>query len=156
MRTADQEFVRRLTGNLIGKRVSFTRLALNSLLVYLDCEPGDETGFVLWFEPTWHFRDKKRVLLGSRQAQEDSAEVLDRLGRPLRKLRGSRVRGVSIEAITNDLVVEFDSSRILRTFVADPTDNEQWHICDNAATTVLYGNPRRLYVRKKRASFDTA
>jgi len=152
MRSADPEFVRELTAKLVGKRVAVTRLALNSLLVYLECEPGDDNGLVLWFEPTWHFRDKRRVLLGSRQAQtnpEDADDALHRIGRPLHRLIGTRVRAASIEPITNDLVVEFDEGRVVRTFAADPIDDEQWHISDNAAKKALYGNPRRLYVRKK-------
>jgi hypothetical protein len=38
---------------LIGRSITFVRLACNSLLLYVECEPGDGRGLTLWLEPTW-------------------------------------------------------------------------------------------------------
>ena len=82
---------------LIGRPVTFTRLAANSLLVYIDGEPGSGTGLTFWFEPTWHLLGPAGVLLGSRQAQTEDAENHSRLSDlPLklfkRKLKRCRFR----------------------------------------------------------------
>jgi hypothetical protein len=38
---------------LIGSRITFVRLACNSLLLYVECEPGDGCGLTFWLEPPW-------------------------------------------------------------------------------------------------------
>jgi hypothetical protein len=136
---------------VVGRSVRRRRLAGNSLLVYVDCEPGDETGITLWFEPTWHLRDPSSVLAGSRQAQHDAgadspdagfhaaADALDVLvGRPIMSLE--------VDPVTGDLSVTFPCGLTLTTFVSDPDTEELWHIRDNATKQRLVRTARRLEI----------
>ena len=66
-----ETYFNHLRANLVNHKVSYTRLAANSLLIYVECEPGDKKGVTIWFEPTWHFCGVEGVLIGSRQAQMD-------------------------------------------------------------------------------------
>lgn len=139
-----EAFLDHLRGQVVGRPVSYRRLAANSLLVYVDCEPGDETGVMFWFEPTWHFRGPERVLTGSRQAQED-AEAEDptagfyAAAQALDALRGRTVEAVQVEAITHSLILRLEGGYEVRTFVSDPTSDLDWHIDENATRRSLEG-----------------
>jgi hypothetical protein len=122
---------------IIGGVVRARRLAGNSLLVYIDAEPGDGNGLTLWLEPTWHLRDEARVLAGSRQAQHDAdADDPDagfnQTADGVNVLLGRRVTGLELEPATGDLVLTLDGGLTLRTFASDPDTDELWHIRDNA------------------------
>lgn len=138
-----------LRGQLVGHRLSFRRLACDSLLLYIDCDPGDSRGVTVWLEPVWHLRNSTRVLLGSMQVHVacDSAEAMasiadDALG----PLIGSTVNGVAIDPVTFDLTLVFEDGRTISTFVADATTNESWHIRENESGTRLTGSPMGLSV----------
>ncbi len=132
-----EELLADLRARIVGHTVRRRRLATNSLLVYIDADPGDETGITLWFEPTWHLRDETRVLTGSRQAQHDpDADAPDAgfeaAAAAVDALVGREVVSLSVTAATGDLTLNFDGGLTLCTFVSDPTADELWHIRDNA------------------------
>src|SRR5262245_18894426 len=56
MLTEPDDFFETLRRGLLGHAVSFRRLAGDSLLLYIECEPGDPSGITLWLEPVWHLR----------------------------------------------------------------------------------------------------
>ena len=141
------EFRARIVGHVVRQR----RLATNSLLVYIDTEPGDGTGLTLWFEPTWHLRDNAHVLTGSRQAQHDpdiedpdagfnlAADAVDRLV-------GKTVIALDISEGTGDLTLSLEGGLCLCTFVSDPLTDELWHIRDNATKHRLVRSGRSLEI----------
>jgi hypothetical protein len=148
-----QSYVEHLRNGLEGHRISFMRLAANSLLIYVECEPGDKQGVTIWFEPTWHFAGPGGVLVGSRQAQMDDnpgdEEAFDRVAEPLRVLEGKLIQSVVIEPITYDLHVRIDVGYWIKTFVSDPNDDESWHIRENASGRILKGFPKGLAVESR-------
>jgi hypothetical protein len=142
------QFFADLRGQLLGRKVSYRRLAADSLLLYIDCEPGDGRGFTLWFEPIWHFRGPEGVLVGSSQVAEASeAEgAMAAVAEPMDLLSGRAIADVLVEAGTFDLSVEFEGGYRVKTFVSDPTARESWHIRENATGARLDGSPRGLAV----------
>ena len=132
-----------LAGNLVGRKVTFVRLAANSLLVYIECEPGDEFGFTVWLDPTWHVVSPDAVLAGSRQAQVETDEHSSELEKLtvvqslLDPLIGRAIVSVRCEPVTNDLRLSIEGGFELRAFVSDPTDDHNWHIRDNATRQSL-------------------
>ena len=140
---------------LIGQLISFTRLAANSLILYVDSQPGDARGFTIWFEPTWHLSSSKGVLLGSRQAQGNGEQgggeqELNQVGAPLRALAGQTISAIDVEPRTNDLTLAIGSEYLVRTFVADATDDHSWHIRDLKQNMSVYGSPCGLEVRESK------
>ena len=128
-----EEFRSRIVGRTVRRR----RLAGNSLLVYIDTEPGDGTGLTLWFDPTWHLRDDTHVLTGSRQAQHESDAADPDAGFNLAadavdQLVGRTVIALEMSESTGDLTLSLDGSLYLCTFVSDPSTDQLWHIRDNA------------------------
>lgn len=137
---------------LAGRSVTFIRLAANSLLLYVDCAPGEKTGYVIWFEPTWHVSGPKGVLVGSRQAQGDSAggasaEELDALLVLLHQLRDQPISQVGVDERTHDVCLEIEGGYLIKTFVADPRDEEIWHIQDRQRGLTLQASPSGWTVR---------
>ena len=137
--------------HLEGHTVTYRRLAGNSLLVYLDCEPGDAHGATLWLDPTWHLRGPTGVLTGSRQAQHDpdaadpdagfraAADVVD-------VLLDRRLVVLGVDPISGDLRVDFEGGLVLQTFASDPTDDQLWHIRENATGARLRGATGALHI----------
>ena len=149
-----KEYLEHLRGRLEGHIVSSTRLAANSLLIYVECRPGDKKGVTIWFEPTWHFCGAEGVLLGSRQAQMDDEpedeEAFYRLAEPLRVLEGKKIESVVVEPRTFDLHLFFERDYWVKTFVADPTDEQSWHIRENATAQRLKGSPKGIAIELER------
>jgi len=134
---------------LVGQRVSFRRLAGNSLLVYFGVHPGDGRGLTVWLEPTWHLVGPDGPLAGSRQAQvfepDEHAEAgIVTAGRALDVLIGRRLVSLCVDERTYDLTLAFEGEFVLRTFVCDPRDDEIWHIRENATRERLDASPRGL------------
>ena len=141
------EFRARIVGHIVRKR----RLATNSLLVYIDAEPGDGTGLTLWFEPTWHLRDDAHVLTGSRQAQhetdaEDPDAGFNIAANAVDQLVGRTVVDLEISGSTGDLTLRLDGGLLLCTFVSDPSTDELWHIRDNATKHRLVRSGQSLEI----------
>ena len=138
---------------LIGHAVRFSRLAANSLILYVDCQPGEEHGFAIWFEPTWHMSSPQGVLVGSRQAQaqgegEATKEVLDHIGAPLTALNGLPITAIELDPRSNDLTLTIGGEYLVRTFVSDPTDDHIWHIRDDSKRLSVYASPCCLEVHE--------
>ena len=134
-----------------GHTVKYRRLAGNSLILYLDCEPGDKHGATIWLEPTWHLRGPESVLAGSRQAQddpdaEDPEEGFREVAAAVDVLTGRRLVALGIDPVTGDLRADLEGGLVLQTFVCDPTDDHLWHIRDNATGARLRGTPAGLRI----------
>jgi hypothetical protein len=142
------EFRSRIVGHTVRER----RLATNSLLVYIDAEPGDGTGLTLWFDPTWHLRDDAHVLTGSRQAQHDPDAADPDAGFHLvadavDHLVGRTVVTLEMSDSTGDLTLSLDGGLRLCTFVSDPLTEQLWHIRDNATKHRLVRSGQSLAIR---------
>lgn len=146
-----------LCNEMIGKSVHFTRLAGNSLLIYVDCQPRDPQGFVIWLEPTWHYCGQQGVIAGSRQAQYDGEheeyEVYEKhfrqVAESLNPINNTKIIAIALDPLTFDLKVDLSNQTMLKTFVADPNDDETWHISDHSQGITLYGVPHGLTLSQK-------
>lgn len=143
-----------LRRKVLGRPVTFRRLAANTLLIYIDNEPGDGTGVTFWLNPVWHVREPGRVLAGSREAQfdvdEDGEEGIQLLGKRLDVLLGQTVQDVSIEPDTFDLTLSLSGGYLVKTFAArvlrEKDDDETWHIRDNTTGSRLKGSSKGLSI----------
>jgi hypothetical protein len=146
MATKTEHFWEDLRNRLVGRPVSYRRLAGDSLLIYVDCKPGDEKGITIWFEPIWHFRGPQGVLVGSMQAFEaaQTEDGFDALSDLMNVLHEKEVEQVVVDPLSFDLSLAFAGGYSVKTFVADATAGESWHIRDNATGTRLKGAPTGL------------
>src|SRR5262245_27533758 len=94
-----------MCSGIIGRTVSYQRLAANSLMLYIDSAPDERTGFMIWFEPTWRLTSASSILIGSDQDCSGTKEDLARIGEPLRRLLGQRVENISVDERSKDLLL---------------------------------------------------
>lgn len=151
-----EELFQQLRARVIGRPVRKRRLAGNSVLVYVDADPGPGTGVTFCLEPTWHLRGTDRVLTGSREAQDDPdasdpTAGFHRAADALDILVGRTILDVRMEAVSGDLHVELDGGVLLRTFVSDPSTDELWHIRDNTSAIRLCRTGNELTIRAEAA-----
>lgn len=123
---------------MIGRPVRSHRLAGNSLILYVDCEPADSAGLTVWIEPTWNLRDSARVLTGSREAQHlPDAAASDagfrRAAEAVATVQGRIVTDAALDRVSGDLTVRLDGGLMVQTFVSHPGDGELWHIRESAS-----------------------
>ena len=135
--TAERLFLEYRTW-MIGRPVRSQRLAANSLILYVDCEPADSTGLTVWIEPTWNLRDLTRVLTGSREAQHTpAADAPDsgfrRAAEAVAALQGRIITDVALDRLSGDLTIRLDGGLTVQTFVSHPGDGELWHIRESAS-----------------------
>jgi hypothetical protein len=140
-----------LRSKALGQPVTFRKIDERTLLLFIDSQPGDERGLTFGFEPAWHVREPGRVLTGSIDAQfeddEPEEEGTQRLENLLEVLQGKIVEDVAIEPGTFDLTLALSGGYLVKTFVADATDEETWRIRDNATGSDLSGSPEGLSIR---------
>lgn len=130
------------------KQVTLVRLAGNSLILYLDCKPGDKNnGSILWLEPTWHFRSSEMIISGSREAQTDDETEHNTIADKLNRLVYKSIDYIIVETGSNDLIIKFDDDLFLKTFVSNPTDEKSWSITDNVQKIKIIGNPKEIKLR---------
>ena len=143
-----------IRSRFVGYSIIYTRLVTNSLILYIDCEPGDKSGFTIWFSPTWHVKGANGVLVGSRQVQTDEddngTEAFERGAESLLELRNKKILSLEIESLTYDLHLRLDSDFWVKTFVSDPSDEESWYIRDITNKTKLIGSPHGLRLSQLR------
>lgn len=141
-----QNQIQNTISSIIHKKINFIRLAGNSLIIYVNHEPGEMKGHTFWLDPTWHFRSSSKVLIGSRQVQIDDKEELDEIIKPFDSMVGREITNIFIEDITQDIQIHIDHEYVLKTFASDPSDDETWHIKDYERRVRIYGNPRKIEI----------
>ncbi len=125
---------------MVGRKVTYRRLAANSLMLYIDSAPDERTGYLIWFEPTWRVVSASGLLICSDQEIGERKEDLGRYGKPLSALLGRTVEEVIVDERSRDLIVTLEGGLEIRTFVADPTAEHIWHIDDQKLRVALYAS----------------
>ncbi len=138
--------VEEFTHRAIGQKVTFRRLAGNTLILYLNCFPGENHGYSVWIEPTWHCSSTSKVLVGSRQAQVDDEQELDEISELMDVLDKAEVESISIDPVSHDLHILFEHGYSVKTFVSDPTDELIWYIKDRTKGLKLYASPNGVEI----------
>jgi hypothetical protein len=146
-----QTIFRQFVESLLGRRVSYVSLFLNSLRLCVDRNLGEPVGFFLWFDPVWHLGSPKGVSTGSRQAQTDDKKSHAALNALVQEILGRQIERISVEALTNDIDVRLSEGYWIRTFVSDPIDDESWYVRDCQSNVVVSASPKGLRIRERPA-----
>jgi hypothetical protein len=139
--------------SLNGHTVRYTRLAADSLILYVECEPGDKQGWTLWLDPPWHISAPHRLLLGSRQTQGETDETwptkeeLNRISGKFHDLRGHPIYSLEVDPRSRDLIITLSQEHQVRTLATAP-NRDLWHVRDNGRDLNVVGCAARFYVRE--------
>lgn len=139
---------------LIGREIKAASLFLNSLRLCVGGEFGQKVGLFLYFDPVWHLGGPKGILTGSRQAQVEERDAHVALNLLVQELLGKKVQRVSVDPLTIDIDIEFSGGYWVRTFVSDPTDDENWYIRDRQNNIVVTGSAKGLLLKERPARSD--
>ncbi|OWR32313.1 hypothetical protein CDO73_01510 [Saccharibacillus sp. O23] len=133
--------------SVIGTKAVMTRVIGNSLIIYLDSMPGEQSGFSISLEPAWHLHDNKKVLIGSRQLQTEDEQKFNVLAQIIEVLSSKEVENIEVDEVTNDITVKI-GEYMLHTFVTDANDEWIWRIRDRTRGIMLEASPQEI-VKKK-------
>lgn len=131
---------------LTGRKVSYASLFLNSLRICIDRQLKEPTGFFLWFEPVWQVGAPEGILAGSRQAQTEDRDAHAAINRIVEELVGREIERISLDDISCEIGVRLAGGYWVRTFVSDPTADEDWYVRDCASNVVISGSAKGLRV----------
>jgi hypothetical protein len=140
--------------SLLGHRVSYASLFLNSLRICIDRKLQERTGFFLWLEPVWHLGGSNGILVGSRQAQTEDLSAHAALGLLVESILGRQINSIAVDALTHDIDVRLSEGYWVRTFVSDPTAQENWYLRDCESGLVVTAYPSGLRLENRPALDD--
>ena len=115
---------------IIGTNITFVRFACNSLLLYLDCMPGDRCGLIIWLDAPWQITDSKTVVLGSEQSEEDEVGFDAHLEYRLavgKKLGRGKILSYEVDRISHSIQL-ITHAFTIRSFTHHSDDDHLWHI----------------------------
>jgi hypothetical protein len=150
MKSGVQKMLQDLRKSIVGRPITFRRIAADSLLLYVDCEPGDNHGFVFWLNPPWHYCSAGRVLVGSNQIQPGrdgicpTRKELNRISARMRPLSGEAVTALEVDSWSHDLSLDIGSIHRVKSFADRPAFRENWSIRDVAGGVYLVGSSAGL------------
>jgi hypothetical protein len=128
------------------------RLAADSLIVYVECEPGSGSGVIIWLEPPWHLASSESVLVGSCQGgHHETKDLSEAATGELLKIVELPITSLNIDSRSNDLALGIGEHYLLRTFVSDPSARENWHIRNVSERVWLYASPTSMWVESEKS-----
>ncbi len=148
--------IRDILKRLETKGVANTRVAGNTLILYLDSQPGDDNSISFWIDPPWHLCGPDSVLIGSRQMQEETTEEeLDEITRPLKHIQENDIETIEIEERTNDLIISFKNNFQIRTFAVNPEEDYSWYMTDKGNNLRVNGAPKGVTIEELKKNKST-
>lgn len=119
---------------LVGQRVSFVRVATNSIIIYFFGEPGDDSVVSVFIDPTWRFQRNGKVVVGSYDLQMDKSDIeskeyeeeFQRVAALTSGLRGALLESVDIDFDSSDIAMKFSDGQVVRNFANSAFDDEAW------------------------------
>ena len=120
---------------LVGEKVSFVRVAANSIIIYFLGEPGDDSVVSVFIDPAWRFQRHGKVIIGSYDLQIDECDFetkekyqaeFERLASLPGSLEGSKLESVEIDFESSDISMRFSDGRVVRNFANSAFDDKAW------------------------------
>ena len=140
---------------LIGEPVVFTRLAINTLIVYFCGEPGDETVRSTWVDPPWRYERDQRVVLGSTDLYLDGDDPVPEKEREaelsrrrdiIHQLGTAALESIDVDEVSADLVMRFSGGQVLRQFSNSGLEYASWTYRNIPRNLTVEVSPARIEV----------
>lgn len=126
--------------NLIGKAVSFKRIAGNSIILYFGGDPGDANIQTLWIDPYWAYECGKKLIVSSEdfpwekeahQTDEEFKAMFERVCAKSDGLIKSEIVNIEIQHPSNNISLIFDNDQVIRNSInLDEIDAPGWIYSD--------------------------
>ncbi|HQY23291.1 MAG TPA: hypothetical protein PLL45_00325 [Thermoflexales bacterium] len=141
---------------LIGKSLTFKRIAANSIILYFDGEPGDDTVRSIWLEPPWRYEVSGRVVIGSsdlwlHESDFSSKEEMDaewtRRCRLTDTVNDSPLEVVLIDSVSNDVMLRFAGGKVMRNFSNSGLHDIAWTFRDRTQKLLVEVSSKQVEAR---------
>lgn len=153
------ELFKRFHGELVGRPVSFVRLACDMLLLYIDCRPGDDTGLTFWLNPPWQPISTRGVIADSSripivdQEKPTNDDLDDITSAICGKLIDQTITEVRVDPRSFELVVTIGRAYEVKALASDLECDHMWHLRENATGMTLFSSIAGWKVRSGRTTF---
>ncbi len=120
--------------NLLGQRISFKRIAGNTIILYFGGKPGDINITTLRIDPSWRYLKNNKWVLGSgdlpwekeeKESKEDYSNRFNQLCSASDNLNGAVINNISINQNSSDLRIDISNSQQIVSF-SPFLDEENW------------------------------
>ncbi len=144
---------------LVGEKVSFVRVAANSIIIYFFGAPGDDSVISVFIDPTWRFQRQGKVVIGSYDLQIDESDFTSkeeyqrefhRLSSLPSSLEGSKLESVEIDFESSDISMKFSGGQVLRNFANSAFDDKDWTYHNAPKGIRAYVSPLGIRLRSKK------
>lgn len=144
---------------LVGEKVSFVRVAANSIIIYFFGEPGDCNVVSVFIDPTWRFQRHGKVIVGSYDLQVDESDFeskeeyqkeFERLASLPSSLEGAKLESVEIDFESSDISMKFSDGQAMRNFANSAFDDKDWTYRNVAQGITAYVSPSGIKLRSKK------
>lgn len=144
---------------LVGEKVSFVRVAANSIIIYFFGEPGDDSVISVFIDPTWRFQSRGKVITGSYDLQigesdfeskEEYQREFERLASLPSSLEGSKLERVEIDFESSDISMKFSDDQGVRNFANSAFDDKDWTYRNAAQGITAYVSPLGIKLQSKK------
>lgn len=131
--------------NLIGKIVTYKRIAGNTIILYFDGKPGETNTKSIWIDPAWRYERHKKYIVGSEdfpweqeddQNDEEYSKNFEKICERTNSLIGAKVVEIKIGELFNDICLFFSNHQVIRNmFTSENT--EGWVYRDHSKNLVI-------------------
>ena len=120
---------------LIAQKVSFRRIAGNSIFIYFFGGPGDASVVSIEFDPPWRYERDGKVIVASYDfwLQESDFESKDNYQETFHRrcalcdpLIGSNLLSFNLDIASSDLALQLSNGQTLRNFANSAFDELAW------------------------------
>jgi hypothetical protein len=157
MELEPSELFTSLRAEMCGRRVTWHRVFLFTLQVYLDFDSSTERELSLWFEPGWHIVSPEGVVTGSGELEtsvaladeEDIARADAKIGvvsRAAGCLDGLTVSAIEFDSLTKALTVSFVEGYRVSTFTDEPAANAHWVLAEVGRGRAVHASAGGLHL----------
>lgn len=139
--------------NLLNKKVSYKRIAGNTIILYFDGKPGDTHLKSLWINPIWSYGCSNKYVVSSydfpwhrkrNQTQSNFKRAFNVICKRTDNLLGAKVTHINIRGLNNISII-FDKIKVIESLSISRAD-ENWIYRDLSKNLEIYSFPGRFEV----------
>ena len=135
--------VQKELSSLIGRKVSFRRIAGNTIILYFGGEPGDDSVTTLSIDPSWRYANDGKWILGSGEipweTEDENSSRFNAICDLCKPLVYSVVKVVTLSSDSSDIEIIFSGNQKLCSF-ASYTDDDNWTYNNRQKKKNIYGS----------------
>lgn len=121
----DMKDIKKELNSLVNQKISFIRVAGNTIYIYFFGEPGCKDVISLQINPTWRLEKDKKIVVASNdlyyfEGEEKYSEYEKRFKKLcflFRLIKNTKLMQFRIDEISNDIMLFFSNNMVIKSFL---------------------------------------